>query len=108
MVGGISPLGEAGPREETRMIDEQLRSRRLLEAQAPAEDLFAAITESDTIRSGVLESDASDAIRDLAASRFGMPDHWHKRIVRSGPNTLTTYVEDPPDRIIADDDIVFA
>ena len=56
----------------------------------------------------MLDSAASDAIRDLAADRFGMPEHWHKRIVHSGPNTLRTYQEDPPDREMTDDDIVFA
>ncbi|MGW1618760.1 Imm21 family immunity protein [Streptomyces sp. NPDC002172] len=39
---------------------------------------------------------------------FGTTRHWHKRIVRSGPNTLKPYRENPPDRVIAADDIVFA
>ncbi|KAH8165480.1 hypothetical protein CIB48_g2783 [Xylaria polymorpha] len=33
--------------------------------------------------------------------------HWHKRVVRSGPNTLHPYHENPPDRIIEADDILF-
>ncbi|WP_374201543.1 M24 family metallopeptidase [Actinocorallia sp. API 0066] len=41
-------------------------------------------------------------------ARFGTTRHWHKRIVRSGPHTLFPYQENPPDRTIQDDDIVFA
>jgi Xaa-Pro aminopeptidase len=38
---------------------------------------------------------------------FGTRRHWHRRIVRSGPNTLQPYREHPPDRAIEADDIVF-
>jgi len=27
-----------------------------------------------------------------------MDRHWHKRIVRAGPNTLQPYAQNPPDR----------
>ena len=53
------------------------------------------------------EGEASDAIRDLAAEMFGISRYWHKRIVRAGPNTLQPYKQNPPDREIAADDIVF-
>jgi Xaa-Pro dipeptidase len=33
--------------------------------------------------------------------------HWHRRIARSGPNTLLTYYDEPPDRRITDDDVVY-
>lgn len=36
-----------------------------------------------------------------------MKTHWHKRVVRSGPNTLKPYAENPPDRIIQANDILF-
>lgn len=88
-------------------IDENFRRDRLLEAQRHAAALFAAVGESDIVRPGVRESEASEAIRELGATEFGLPEHWHKRIVRSGPNTLTTYADDPPDRTITDDDIVY-
>jgi Xaa-Pro aminopeptidase len=55
----------------------------------------------------VLETVASNAIRDLAADLFGVSRHWHKRIVRAGVNTLAPYKENPPDRRIEADDIVF-
>jgi hypothetical protein len=68
--------------------DEDVRAARLLDAQAKAAELFAAIEPRGIIAPGVREVEASDAIRDLAADMFGVDRHWHKRIVRAGPNTL--------------------
>src|SRR5580658_8910749 len=87
--------------------DETVRVARLLDAQAKAEELFAAIEARGLIAAGVREISASNAIRDLAADMFGVDRYWHKRIVRAGPNTLQPYRENPPDRVIAADDIVF-
>jgi Xaa-Pro aminopeptidase len=87
--------------------DEAARTARLLDAQDKAAELFTQIEQRELIVPGVTERAASDAIRDLAADLFGMDRHWHKRIVRAGPNTLQPYDENPPDRIIADDDVVF-
>jgi hypothetical protein len=87
--------------------DEGVRSARLLGAQAKAADLFAAIEPRGIIAPGVRETEASDAIRDLAAGMFGVDRHWHNRIVRAGPNTLQPYRTNPLDRAIAADDIVF-
>ena len=81
-------------------LNEHLRADRLLDAQAKAAELFAAIETRGIITAGVREVQASDAIRDLAADLFGMSSHWHKRIVRAGPNTLQPYRENPPDRVI--------
>ncbi|MEW1642632.1 M24 family metallopeptidase [Streptomyces sp. NPDC091219] len=79
--------------------DEPTRAARLLDAQAKAVRLVAP---------GEGERAVSDRIRDLANELFGTTRHWHKRIVRSGPNTLKPYKENPPDRVIGTDDIVFA
>jgi len=70
--------------------------------------LFEEIAGAGILRAGVRDSEASRAITELAADRFGVQEHWHKRIVRSGPNTLQPYRVDPPDRVMADGDIVFA
>ena len=86
---------------------EAARTARLLDAQDKAAELFAQIEQRHLIAPGVTERAASDAIRDLAADLFGMDRHWHKRIVRAGPNTLQPYDENPPERTIADDDVVF-
>jgi Xaa-Pro dipeptidase len=82
-------------------------SLALLDAQRKAEELFAAVVSDGLIAPGKLESELSAEIHALAQARFGVRRHWHKRIARCGPNTVTTYYEDPPDRRIADDDIVY-
>jgi Xaa-Pro dipeptidase len=82
-------------------------SRALLDAQRKAEDLFAAVIELGVIAPGKLESEVSADIYALAHSRFGVRRHWHKRIARAGPNTVLTYHDDPKDRRIEDDDIVY-
>jgi Xaa-Pro aminopeptidase len=86
---------------------EQVRVARLLEAQAHAAELFDEVQARGIVAPGVGERAASDAIRDLAAERFGVRRHWHKRVVRAGPNTLLAYRFNPPDRLIEADDIVF-
>ncbi len=87
--------------------DEGRTTAKLIEAQDRAVVLFDEVRRRCLIAPGVREVEASDAIRDLAATMFGMENHWHKRIVRAGPNTLEPYREDPPDRVIVADDIVF-
>ncbi|MFE2296883.1 M24 family metallopeptidase [Streptomyces sp. NPDC059445] len=88
--------------------DEQTRAARLLDAQAKAELLFAEIEKRGLVAPGQGERAVSDRVRDLANELFGTTRHWHKRIVRSGPNTLKPYKENPPDRVLGPDDIVFA
>jgi Xaa-Pro dipeptidase len=90
------------------MTDEATRVARLLEAQGKAAELFAAIEDRGLVAAGEGERAVSDRIRDLANEMFGKTRHWHKRVVRSGPNTLLPYRENPPDRVIGADDIVFA
>lgn len=87
--------------------DEQTRVAKLIDAQAKAVALFDAMTDRGLIRAGAEEKQVSDEIRDLASDMFGTTKFWHKRIVRSGVNTLEPYRQNPPNRTIADDDIVF-
>lgn len=87
--------------------DEAVRAAELLAAQDKAAALFAAVEQRGLVRPGMLETQASDAIRDLAADMFGTSKYWHKRIVRAGRNTLQPYRRNPPDRLISADDIVF-
>lgn len=88
--------------------DEAARAAGLIAAQDKAAALFAEIAARDLVTPGVGERAASDRIRDLANEMFGTTKHWHKRIIRSGPNTLAPYQENPPDRVIGEDDIAFA
>lgn len=79
----------------------------LVLAQQKADALFSEIVRVGLIRPGVLESELSREIHDLAQLRFGVRRHWHKRVVRSGPNSVLSYHDDPPDRRVADDDTVY-
>jgi Xaa-Pro aminopeptidase len=53
------------------------------------------------------ESEVERDIFALAKDKYGVRFHWHKRVVRAGPNSMTVYRIDPPDLTIADDDIVY-
>jgi Xaa-Pro dipeptidase len=79
----------------------------LLEAQRKAEALFEEVVSRSLIQPGKLESELSNEIHDLARSRFGLRRHWHKRIARAGENTMLGYYDQPEDRRIADDDVVY-
>ncbi|KAJ5291663.1 hypothetical protein N7478_000914 [Penicillium angulare] len=81
------------------------RAGFLLDAQKKAILLFEEI-ERSLIRPGVSEKILSKEIHQLGNERFGVRTHWHKRVVRSGPNTLSPFAENPPDRIIEADDIL--
>ena len=89
------------------IADENVRAERLLDAQDKAAQLFDEIERREMIRPGVGEQELSDEIRDLAARLLGVTGHWHRRIVRAGENTLQPFREHPPDRVVADGDIVF-
>ena len=82
-------------------------ARSLILAQQKAEALFAEVVRSGLIQPGKLDSELSAEIHALAQSRFGVRRHWHRRIARSGPNTLLTYYDEAPDRRITQDDIVY-
>ena len=82
-------------------------AQSLISAQRKAEDLFVAVVDGGLIRPGMLESELSVQIDALARQRFGLRRHWHKRIVRSGPNTLLTYHDPAADRRLSDDEVVY-
>jgi Xaa-Pro dipeptidase len=82
-------------------------SESLISAQNKAAALFAEIVGRGMIQAGKLESELTEEIHSLARSQFGLRRHWHKRVVRSGPNTMLTYYDDPADRRIIEDDIVY-
>jgi len=86
---------------------ETLRVKELQDAQSKAAGLFRAIEDRRLIRAGVTESYLSDQVFALAKELYGTTTHWHKRVIRSGPNTLLPYAENPPDRVVQPDDILF-
>jgi Xaa-Pro dipeptidase len=82
-------------------------AKSLKASQDTAAALFAEVLRSGLIAPGKLESELTAQVHALARTRFGLRRHWHKRIARSGPNTLLTYYDEPADRRITADDIVY-
>lgn len=76
-------------------------------AEQTAKSWFEAVEDSGLLRPGKSERALAEEIVALARDSFGITRFWHKNIVRSGPNTLLPYNQDPPDRIIRQDDILF-
>jgi Xaa-Pro dipeptidase len=76
-------------------------------AQSKAERLFREIEARGLIRSSGSESRLNADIYEVAKEIYGITTYWHKRIVRAGRNTLAPYDENPPDLMIAEDDILF-
>ena len=87
-------------------VPEDERAARLLFAQESALALFKE-AERTLIRPGVTEKARSREVHALAADMFGVKAHWHKRVVRSGANTLMPYDKSPPDLTLQEDDIMF-
>ncbi|MCW2511437.1 MAG: Aminopeptidase [Mycobacterium sp.] len=83
------------------------RIASLRDAERKAHQLFDEVVARGLIVPGVTERELSDQIRNLADEMFGTRRFWHKRIVRAGVNTMAPYEENPPNRVIDADDIVF-
>jgi Xaa-Pro dipeptidase len=86
---------------------ESLRIESLRDAERNAHILFDEVVARGLITPGIGERQLSDQIRDLAHELFGTRRFWHKRVVRAGINTMAPYAENPPDRKLEADDIVF-
>jgi Xaa-Pro aminopeptidase len=86
---------------------EQERRAALEAAEVKALRLFDAIESQCLILPGRSETEIENDIRDLAARDFQVEKHWHRRIVRSGPNSVTIADDNPPVRLIGEDDIVY-
>ena len=79
----------------------------LLLAEQRTKQLFATVVEKGLLAPGKSEQELSSEIVKLASDLFGIDDYWHKKIVRTGPNTLCSYNDNPPDRVIQQNDILF-
>ena len=80
---------------------------KLDNAQRITMELFEAVEKNGLIVPGKSEEQLVSEILDLAEKKFGIIDHWHKKIVRTGTNTLATYGDNPSNRTILEDDILF-
>lgn len=83
------------------------RPARLLRAHRMAMALLGAAELQGLFRAGVTELQLSREMQSLGQEMFGTFKHWHKRIVRAGPNTLSTFGASPPNLQIQPDDMVF-
>jgi Xaa-Pro dipeptidase len=81
-------------------------SEELSLAQSTAAKLFVEVERQNLIRPAATEESISQAIFALGESQFGARKHWHRRVVRAGPNTRLPFRALPPDRVIEADDIV--
>lgn len=81
--------------------------QKLIIAEQKAKELFNAVEARGLIVAGKTESTLNAEIVKIAKEDFGITEHWHKKIVRAGINTLQPFIADPPDRVIQEDDIVF-
>lgn len=88
-------------------IDENERVQRLYAAEARGLALLSAIERANFVAPGRNESAVDADIAALAEREFGVARHWHKRLVRAGPNTLCVFADQPPDRVIGADDTVY-
>jgi Xaa-Pro aminopeptidase len=82
-------------------------SAALKAAQDKAEALFNQVLERGLITAGKLESELTEEIHEIARSQFGLRRHWHKRLVRAGPNAVKGYHDETEDRAIGEDDVVY-
>jgi Xaa-Pro aminopeptidase len=92
---------------ETTTTRNDDRRAALEAAQAKALAMFDAIEAAGLIVAGRTEREVEEAIFALAEADFGVAQHWHRRIVRAGANTLTTASDYPDIRTIEPDDTVY-
>lgn len=80
---------------------------KLRDAEEKAVLLFKTLEERNLITEGKTERELNTEVFNLAFELFGIKKFWHKRIVRSGKNTLLPYKENPEDLTLQKDDILF-
>ncbi len=81
--------------------------QKLILAEQKTKDLFNAVEARGLIVAGKSEKELCNEIVQIAKEDFGIENHWHKKIVRAGMNTLQPFIADPPNLVIQKDDIVF-
>lgn len=94
-------LRQAEDQYETTMDDNAVAY-----AQDITRQLFEAVEKNNLITPGKSEEQLSREIEKLALEQFKVDQHWHKKIVRTGLNTLATYTDNPPNRFIQSGDIL--
>ena len=65
--------------------------QRLFLAEQKAKELFNTVEKRGLIVPGKSEKELCDEIVKIAKEDFGTENHWGKKIVRTGINTLQPY-----------------
>jgi Xaa-Pro aminopeptidase len=86
---------------------ETTRRAALIDAEKKAFDMLAAIEAAGFVAPGRTETEVENDIGALALKRFGVEQNWHRRIVRTGINTLTMALDYPEVRTIEPEDTVY-
>src|SRR4051812_47797409 len=81
--------------------------QKLLVSEQKAKELFSLVEQRGLIVAGKSEQQLCDEIVKTAKDDLGIEDHWGKKIVRTGINTLQPYAADPQNIIIQEGDILF-
>jgi Xaa-Pro aminopeptidase len=81
--------------------------QQLIVAEQKAKELFNTVEAKGLIVAGKSEATLSDEIVKIAKEDFGAENHWGKKIVRTGINTLQPYIANPPGLVIQEGDILF-
>jgi Xaa-Pro aminopeptidase len=79
----------------------------LIEADKKAKILYQEIEKRGLVKEGKSEAQLKKEFVDLSFELFGVKKFWHKRIVRSGKNSLLAYHGNPPVLTLQKDDIVY-
>ncbi len=80
---------------------------KLIEAEKIAVEIFKELEKRNLIIPGKDEETLNEEVFNLAKELYRIEKHWHKRIVRCGENTLYPYKENPPNKTIQENDILF-
>lgn len=86
---------------------EKETTMKLQNAEKISAQLFDAVQTNNLIVPGKTEQQLNAEVSKLADEKFGIKKHWHKKIVRFGENTMSIYNDNPPDRVLQKDDIMF-
>lgn len=87
--------------------DEQQRLAQLIAAEDRALEMLHVIEASGAVAPGRREGEVDADIAAIAERQFGVTRHWHKRLVRTGPNTLCVFADTPDERVIEANDTIY-
>jgi Xaa-Pro aminopeptidase len=86
--------------------EDKMTKTKLDYSEKIAGELFKLVEKNNLIVAGKSEQQLNDEVVNLAREKFGIEQHWHKKIVRCGANTTAIYPDNPPNLTIQKDDLV--